>query len=53
MDSRCKGDSFLAVVAERWTELDSIDLSECPSVTDEGLAVLVAGCKHLHPDKVE
>ena len=50
--SNAKGNSFLTTVGDRQPHLKDIDLTECPSITDDGLAELMEKCLELHPDAV-
>ena len=52
VNSKSKGDAFLAAVAVSMPEIELIDLSDCKDVTDVGLAKLMVACQHLLPDKV-
>jgi len=44
LESLCKGDAFLAAVADMHKDVQSISLSQCSGVTDVGIRALCLGC---------
>lgn len=44
---RAKGDRFIGAVAARHPDLESLDLSRCPNVTEEGLATIATSLPKL------
>ena len=47
-----KGDLFYEAVAHKYPELEALDLTNMPKVTDKGLAALIRGCPKLLPENL-
>ena len=47
-----KGDIFYEAVAVKHADLEFLDLTNMPKVTDKGLAALIKGCPRLSPCKL-